>query len=128
MPQISEPNTKELELPDLPLLDWSDFYANLSHGIPDELSAKELETTESVEKNLRRISYSNLFRSFSVYSDTVAKVPEPGLATPSQDTLQSLYIFKAPYYRVHVGDFSDHCRAYSTSQIIKRQFPDVGCV
>ena len=51
LPQINEPNTNELELPDLPLLDWSDFYANLSHGIPDELSANsELENTESVEK------------------------------------------------------------------------------
>ena len=75
MPQINEPNTNELELPDLPLLDWSDFYANLSHGIPDELSANsELESTESVEKNLYEGFRIQIYSGPSPsIADTVAK-------------------------------------------------------
>ena len=131
LPQINEPNTNELELPDLPLLDWSDFYANLSHGIPDELSANsELESTESIEKNLYEGFRIQIYSGPSPSTaDTVAKEFRTwSIQYITGYSPETYTFFKAPYYRVHVGDFHDRTRAYSTSQIIKRQFPDAWVV
>ena len=131
VPRISEPNTKELELPDLPLLNWSDFYANLRHGIPDELSANsKLESTESVEKNLYEGFRIQIYSGPSPsIADTVAKEFRTwSIQHITGYSPETYTFFKAPYYRVHVGDFHDRTRAYSTSQIIKRQFPDAWVV
>lgn len=131
VPQMSEPNTNELELPDLPLLDWSDFHANLRLGIPNELSANsELKSTESVEKNLYEGFRIQIYSGPSPSTaDTVAKQFRTwSIQYISGYTPETYTFFKAPYYRVHVGDFHDRTRAYSTSQIIKRQFPDAWVV
>ena len=131
VPQHSKPNTNELELQDTLLLNWSDFYANLRLGIPDELSLNsELESTEAVERNLYEGFRIQIYSGPSPsIADTVAKLFRTWsiqyIAGYSPETYT---FFKAPYYRVHVGDFHDRTRAYSTSQIIKRQFPDAWVV
>lgn len=129
--QMSEPNTNERKLPGLPLLNWSDFYANLRHGIPDELSANsKLESTGSVEKNLYEGFRIQIYSGPSPsIADTVAKEFRTWSTQYITGYSPETYtFFKAPYYRVHVGDFHDRTRAYSTSQIIKRQFPDAWVV
>ena len=131
LPKLSEPNTKEPEITDIPLLDWSDFYTHLHLGIPDELSANpELESTEAVEKNLYEGFRIQIYSGPSPsIADTVAKQFRTwSIQYISGYSPETYTFFKAPYYRVHVGDFHDRTRAYSTSQIIKRQFPDAWVV
>ena len=61
-----------------------------------------------------------LFLTFGTFT---AERAEAASTAFRQAVAETYTFFKAPYYRVHVGDFHDRTRAYSTSQIIKRQFP-----
>ncbi len=117
--------------PNIPLLGWADFYASIRPGVPAELAESlELESTENEEKNLYEGFRIQIYSGPSpAMADTVSKQFRTWSAQHVSGYSPETYtFFKAPYYRVHVGDFHDRTRAYSVSQIVKRQFPDAWVV
>ena len=81
MEENETPNQAELTrndqlTPDIPLLDWSDFYATIRPGIPDELSASlQLDSPEADDKNLYEGFRIQIYSGPSPsMADTVAKI------------------------------------------------------
>lgn len=131
IPNQTELTTNEQVTPDIPLLDWSDFYATIRPGIPDELSASlQLDSPEADEKNLYEGFRIQIYSGPSPsMADTVAKQFRAWSTQYISGYSPETYtFFKAPYYRVHAGDFHDRTKAYTVSQIIKREFPDAWVV
>ena len=136
MEENETPNQTELTrndqlTPDIPLLDWSDFYATIRPGIPDELSASlQLDSPEADDKNLYEGFRIQIYSGSSPsMADTVAKIFRTWSTQYISGYSPETYtFFKAPYYRVHAGDFHDRTKAYAVSQIIKREFPDAWVV
>ena len=129
MPSEADPN--EPVEPNIPLLSWADFYASIRPGVPAELAESlERESTENEEKNLYEGFRIQIYSGPSPeMADTVSKQFRTwSVQHVSGYSPETYTFFKAPYYRVHVGDFHDRTRAYSVSQIIKRQFPDAWVV
>jgi len=117
--------------PNIPLLSWADFYASIRPGVPVELAESlELESTDNEEKNLYEGFRIQIYSGPSpAMADTVSKQFRTwAVQHVSGYSPETYTFFKAPYYRVHVGDFHDRTRAYSVSQIVKRQFPDAWVV
>ena len=129
MPSEADPN--EPVEPNIPLLSWADFYASIRPGVPAELAESlERESTENEEKNLYEGFRIQIYSGPSPeMADTVSKQFRTwSVQHVSGYSPETYTFFKAPYYRVHVGDFHDRTRAYSVSQIVKRQFPDAWVV
>ena len=127
----SESDANVPEEPNIPLLSWADFYAQVRPGLPVELGASlEVENAENEEKNLYEGFRIQIYSGPSPsMADTVSKQFRTwSIQHITGYSPETYTFFKAPYYRVHVGDFHDRTRAYSVSQIIKRQFPDAWVV
>lgn len=67
------------------------------------------------------------------YADSVAQQFANWYNSQKLDSLlgytpQSYVFFKQPYYRVHIGDFSNHQSAIGFAQIVKRRYPDAWVV
>lgn len=113
------------------LVQWDDFFPALDQGIPEELSLRTTTEDEVVEEK-------NLYEGFriQIYSgpspamaDTVSKrFRFWSVRSISGYSPETYTFFKAPYYRVHVGDFHEREKAYDVAQIIKRAFPDAWVV
>ena len=106
----------------------SDSYSTRSHDMP-EAFLEEIEFKEK-EKDIyagyrvqilstRDITLADSVQSnFRVWADT----------TFSDYVPRSYIFFHQPYYRVHVGDFSDRSRAIELSRYLKRRYPDAWVV
>jgi len=113
------------------LVQWDDFFPAIDQGIPEELSQRTTTEDEVVEEK-------NLYEGFriQIYSgpspaiaDTVSKrFRFWSVRSISGYSPETYTFFKAPYYRVHVGDFHEREKAYDVAQIIKRAFPDAWVV
>ncbi len=113
------------------LVQWDDFFPAIDQGIPEELSLRTTTEEEVVEEK-------NLYEGFriQIYSgpspaiaDTVSKrFRFWSVRSISGYSPETYTFFKAPYYRVHVGDFHEREKAYNVAQIIKRAFPDAWVV
>ena len=113
------------------LVQWDDFFPAIDQGIPEELSLRTTTDDEVVEEK-------NLYEGFriQIYSgpspamaDTVSKrFRFWSVRSISGYSPETYTFFKAPYYRVHVGDFHEREKAYDVAQIIKRAFPDAWVV
>lgn len=113
------------------LVQWDDFFPAIDQGIPEELSLRTTTEDEVVEEK-------NLYEGFriQIYSgpspamaDTVSKrFRFWSVRSISGYSPETYTFFKAPYYRVHVGDFHEREKAYDVAQIIKRAFPDAWVV
>jgi hypothetical protein len=106
----------------------SDVYSNKTNEIPEayaRLSVEQEEETDEFEGYRVQI-YSGqevamadtLAMRFRAWSDT----------TITGYQAETYTFFKAPYYRVHVGDFHDRERAIYFSNLLKRRFRDAWVV
>ena len=113
------------------IVEWDDFYPANQQEIPKELSYRSVEEDQIVEEK-------DLYEGFRIQ---IYSGPSPAMADTVSKRFRTWSVrylsgyspetytfFKAPYYRVHVGDFHERDRAYDVSQIIKRSFPDAWVV
>lgn len=120
--EVEESNS-EIEYPYLSSL--SDTYFNRQNEIPVAFSRikKEIEEKEvDLFEGYRVQIFSGLNPALA---DTAAKRFRAWSAANIQGYQAETYtFFKAPYYRVHVGDFHDRIRAIEFSNLLKRRFRD----
>lgn len=120
--EVEESNS-EIEYPYLSSL--SDTYFNRQNEIPKAFSRikKEIEEKEvDLFEGYRVQIFSGLNPALA---DTAAKRFRAWSAANIQGYQAETYtFFKAPYYRVHVGDFHDRIRAIEFSNLLKRRFRD----
>lgn len=120
--EVEESNS-EIEYPHLSSL--SDTYFNRQNEIPKAFSRikKEIEEKEvDLFEGYRVQIFSGLNPALA---DTAAKRFRAWSAANIQGYQAETYtFFKAPYYRVHVGDFHDRIRAIEFSNLLKRRFRD----
>ena len=113
------------------IVEWDDFYPANQQEIPKELSYRSEEEDQIVEEK-------DLYEGFRIQ---IYSGPSPAMADTVSKRFRTWSVrylsgyspetytfFKAPYYRVHVGDFHERDRAYDVAQIIKRSFPDAWVV
>ena len=110
---------------------FSDTYSSRNNDIPAGFAEIKVETEENEDEQ-------DLFEGYRVqiYSgqdvsmaDTVAVHFRAWSDTTITGYQARTYtFFKAPYYRVHVGDFHDRDKAVSFSNILKRRFRDAWVV
>jgi len=106
-----------------------DTYSSRQHEIPEEFITYRQAETKNEENS------SNGYRIQLISSRNVAKADSVHQAFNQWvDSLEidykpsSYIIFRQPYFRVRVGDFSSRQRAIENSRWIKRQFPDAWVV
>ena len=86
--------------------------------IKKEIQEKEVDLFEGYRVQI----FSGLNPALA---DTAAKRFRAWSAANIQGYQAETYtFFKAPYYRVHVGDFHDRIRAIEFSNLLKRRFRD----
>lgn len=105
----------------------SDVYSTEHQEIPDVFTQK-MNTNENIDRydgyRIQIISTRNVAiadstkKHFSAWIDTLGVTYQPN----------TYIIFKQPYYRVHVGDFSQSNKAYDFSRIVKKKYPDAWVV
>lgn len=108
----------------------SDTYATKTNEIPE--AYKEIKVVDESENE------TDMFEGYRVqiYSgqnvamaDTIASIFRAWSDTTIVGYQADTYtFFKAPYYRVHVGDFHERNRAIYFSNILKRRFRDAWVV
>ena len=108
----------------------SDTYASRNNEIPEAYAriqvAKEEEDNSDSFEGYRVQIYSG---QEVAMADTIAAIFRAWSDTTITGYQARTYtFFKAPYYRVHVGDFHDRDRAVSYSNILKRRFRDAWVV
>ena len=105
----------------------SDTYSSRSNNIPEEFARiKEELNDEDEEKDLFQGFRVQIFSGPDVaLADTAAKHFRIWSAQNIDGYQAATYtFFKAPYYRVHVGDFHDRDKAIQFTNLIKRRFRD----
>lgn len=121
-----ETNTTSTELDHYPYLSsLSDTYFNRLNTIPEgfskiksEIEAKEVDLFEGFRVQI--FSGQN-----PALADTVAKRFRAWSAANINGYQAETYtFFKAPYYRVHIGDFHNRNKAIQFSNLLKRRFRD----
>lgn len=121
-----EKNTTSTELDHYPYLsNLSDTYFNRLNTIPEgfskiksEIEAKEVDLFEGFRVQI--FSGQN-----PALADTVAKRFRAWSAANINGYQAETYtFFKAPYYRVHIGDFHNRNKAIQFSNLLKRRFRD----
>ena len=105
-----------------------DIYASKKHDVPEVfLTYRKKEEKKGDDRtgfriqihSSRRVSKADsASRRFTNWVDTLDIDYQP----------RSYIIFKQPYYRVHVGDFSQRDKAIDYSRWIKREFPEAWVV
>ena len=120
--EVEESNS-EIEYPYLSSL--SDTYFNRQNEIPKAFSRIKKEIQEK-EVDLFEGYRVQIFSGLNpALADTAAKRFRAWSAANIQGYQAETYtFFKAPYYRVHVGDFHDRIRAIEFSNLLKRRFRD----
>lgn len=103
----------------------SDIYRNRTNEIPEAFSRIKTDEPEE-EQNLYEGYRIQIYSGQNVaQADTVAMKFRAWSDTTIVGYQAETYtFFKAPYYRVHVGDFHDRERAISFSNLLKRKFRD----
>ena len=103
----------------------SDTYFNRKNEIPTEYAELKKEIVEE-EKDLYEGYRIQIFSGQNVaLADTAAKRFRVWSAENIDGYQAQTYtFFKAPYYRVHVGDFHDREDAIEFSNLLKRRFRD----
>jgi len=106
----------------------SDIYSSNNNDLPKVYSSikKEKEVEVDMTKGFRIQIYSgqDVFEAdtaastFRAWSDT----------TLVGYQAETYTFFKAPYYKVHIGDFHDRTRALKFSKMVKRLFRDAWVV
>lgn len=120
------PQNRESDNSEYPYLSsLSDVYYNRTNNIPIEYERLKKEIVEE-EKDLFEGYRVQIFSGQNVaLADTAAKRFRAWSAEHIEGYQAETYtFFKAPYYRVHVGDFHDRQRAIEFSNLLKRQFRD----
>ena len=121
-----ETNTISETLVEYPYLsNLSDTYFNRLNTIPEgyskiksEIEAKEVDLFEGFRVQI--FSGQN-----PALADTVAKRFRAWSAASIDGYQAETYtFFKAPYYRVHIGDFHNRNKAIQFSNLLKRRFRD----
>ena len=105
----------------------SDVYATEHKEIP-EVFTQKMNTNENIDRydgyRIQIISTRNVAiadstsKHFKEWIDALGVTYQPN----------TYIIFKQPYYRVHVGDFSQSNKAYNFSRIVKKKYPDAWVV
>lgn len=104
----------------------SDNYTVKSNLIPEGYNRiKIIDETES-EKDLYEGYRVQIYSGQNVaLADTIASIFRIWSGQNIEGYQADTYtFFKAPYYRVHVGDFHNRDRAYYFSNLLKRRFKD----
>jgi hypothetical protein len=103
----------------------SDTYFNRSNEIPEAYERIKEEIVEE-EKDLYEGYRVQIFSGQNVaLADTAARHFRAWSAEYIDGYQAETYtFFKAPYYRVHVGDFHDRTLAIEFSNLVKRRFRD----
>jgi hypothetical protein len=110
--------------------DLSDPYARRTHDMPEAFTWRPPEETgeqkEVADEGYRIQLMSS--RNVSV-ADSVSSKFRRWMAELGTDYQPNTYIiFRQPYYRVHVGDFSNREQAIDFSRLVKRRYPDAWVV
>lgn len=106
----------------------SDTYSSNDNTVPQEFSEIKKEVKEDVDltKGFRIQIYSGQDVS---EADTVASKFRTWSDTEIVGYQAETYtFFKAPYYRVHIGDFHNRQQALTFSKMVKRLFKDAWVV
>lgn len=108
----------------------SDTYTSRSNNVPAGYSKLKLLDESENEKDLYEGFRVQIYSGQSVaLADTVASIFRAWSDTTIIGYQAETYtFFKAPYYRVHVGDFHDRKRAIYFSNLLKRRFKDAWVV
>ncbi len=122
----SEDSFEAIEEENYPYLSsLSDTYFNRRNVIPEAYSRIKAEIEEE-EVDLFEGYRVQIFSGLNpALADTAAKQFRAWSAANIDGYQADTYtFFKAPYYRVHVGDFHDRNRAIDFSNLLKRRFRD----
>ena len=119
----SEQTSIYSEYPDFSAL--SDTYFNRRNTIPDVYSNIKEEIKEE-ETDLFEGYRIQIFSGLDLaLADTTAKRFRAWSASNINGYQAEAYtFFKAPYYRVHVGDFHNRLKAIQFSNLLKKRFRD----
>ncbi|GAB5409084.1 MAG: hypothetical protein BalsKO_14490 [Balneolaceae bacterium] len=108
----------------------SDTYSNRSNDIPQEYIRIKIEDESDEETDLFEGYRVQIYSGQNVaLADTIASIfriwSDKTIVGYQADTYT---FFKAPYYRVHVGDFHKRDLAIYFSNLLKRRFRDAWVV
>lgn len=108
----------------------SDTYANRVNDIPQEYNRIKIQDDSEEETNLFEGYRVQIYSGQNVaLADTIASIFRIWSDTTIVGYQADTYtFFKAPYYRVHVGDFHKRDRAIYFSNLLKRRFRDAWVV
>ncbi len=108
----------------------SDTYSNRSNNIPDEYIQIKVEDDSDSETDLFEGYRVQIYSGQNVaLADTIASIFRIWSDTTIVGYQANTYtFFKAPYYRVHVGDFHKRDLAIYFSNLLKRRFRDAWVV
>lgn len=123
---ISSTNDSEKEIAEYPYLSsLSDTYRNRSNDIPSVYSELKQEIVEENTNPYEGYRIQIFSGQNVALADTAAKRFRTWSAEHIGGYQADTYtFFKAPYYRVHVGDFHEREEAIAFSNMIKRRFRD----
>lgn len=104
----------------------SDNYVVKSNLLPDGYSRIKIIDDNENKKDLYEGYRVQIYSGQNVaLADTIASIFRIWSGQNIEGYQADTYtFFKAPYYRVHVGDFHDRDRAYYFSNLLKRRFKD----
>lgn len=108
----------------------SDTYSNRSNDIPEEYLRIKIEDDSEEETDMFEGYRVQIYSGQNVaLADTIASIFRIWSDTTIVGYQADTYtFFKAPYYRVHVGDFHKRDRAIYFSNLLKRRFRDAWVV
>ena len=109
-------------------LSLSDSYGANGNSIPENF--KQIKQTREVERDLTRGFRVQIYSGEDVsLADSIASTFRAWSDTTIVGYQAETYtFFKAPQYRVHIGDFHEKERALSYSKLVKRLFKDAWVV
>lgn len=105
----------------------SDSYTSKKNDIPPAFERIKVEKEDSEEE--RDLFQGYRVQIYSGQNVALADTAATHFRAWSDTTIvgyqaKTYTFFKAPYYRVHVGDFHDRAKAIEYSNILKRRFRD----
>lgn len=108
----------------------SDTYSNRINDIPEEYAQIKVEEDSNEETDMFEGYRVQIYSGQNVaLADTIASIFRAWSDTTIVGYQADTYtFFKAPYYRVHVGDFHERDRAIYFSNLLKRRFRDAWVV
>lgn len=123
-------NTEESNVDDsgLMILKLSDSYGANDNAVPDVY--KQIKKKTEIERDLTRGFRVQIYSGENVvFADSIASSFRAWSDTTVVGYQAETYtFFKAPHYRVHVGDFHNKERALTYSKIVKRLYKDAWVV